>query len=158
MPPSEMTRAAASESARVTTAAESRYRITAPNSLPRTVAIVALDPRSDGIVAELAPLPWGNARFFGSQEAGSAGFADAIADADLLVLIALPGTDMRAPTTIGPACQTLRVTTTAVVVAGPDVAQPALAATLAQLRPHSGMLVTTSSAGYIADMLTALRA
>jgi hypothetical protein len=158
MPPSEVTRSAASESARVTTAAQSRYRITAPNSRPRVVAIVALDAPSDGIVAELAPLPWGNARFFGSRDVGTAEFADAIADADLVVMIVTAGADARAATTIGPSCRTLRVSTMVVMLAGPGVAQPALAATLAQLRPHAGMLVTTSSADYVADMLAALRA
>jgi hypothetical protein len=153
-----VTRSAASESARVTTAAESRYRITAPNSLPRVVAIVALDARSDGTVAELAALPWGNARFFGSRDVGTAEFADAIDDADLLVMIVTAGADARAATTIRPSCRTLRVTTMVVMLAGLGVAQPALTATLAQLRPHAGLLVTTSSADYVADMLTALRA
>jgi hypothetical protein len=158
MPPSDVALFAASESARVMTAKESRYRITAPNSLPRAVRIVALDARSDGIIADLVPLPWGNARFFRSPHVGTTEFAHAIDGADLLVMIATAGADARAATTIGPACRRLRVTTTAVVVADPGVAQPALAATLARLRPHTSMLVTTSSAGYIADMLTALRA
>jgi len=158
MPRSEVTLPTTSESARVTTAKESRYRITAPNSLPRAVRIVALDARSDGIIAELVPLPWGNARFFCSAQAGTAEFADAIDGADLLVMIARAGTDARAAATIGLACRRWRVTTTAVVVTDPRVAQPALAATLARLRPHTTMLVTTPSAGYIADMLTALRA
>ena len=158
MPPSEVTLPTTSESARVTTAMESRYRITAPNSLPRAVRIVALAACSDGIIAELVPLPWGNARFFRSAQVGTAEFADAIDGADLLVMIATAGTDARAAATIGPACRRLRVTTTAVVVTDPRVAQSALAATLVRLRPHTTMLVTTQSAGYIADMLTALRA
>ena len=36
--------------------------------------------------------------------------------------------------------------------------QGATADTLAQLRPHAGMLVAASSEDYIEDMLTALRA
>jgi hypothetical protein len=158
MPPSEAALSAASESARATTSQEARYRITAPNSLPRSVRIVALDARSDGIVAELVPLPWGNARFFRSPQVGTAKFAAAIDGADLLVMIATAGADAGAATMVGPACRRLRVTTTAVMVVDPRVAQPALAATLAQLRPYAGTLVTTSSAGFIADMLTALRA
>jgi hypothetical protein len=158
MPPSEMSLSAPSESARVMTARESRYRITAPNSLPRAVRIVALDPRSDGIVAELRSLPWGNARFLRSWEVGTAEFAEAIDGADLLVMIATPGADARAAATIGPACRRLRVTTTAVVVTDPRGAQPGLGATLAWLRPYTGMLVTSSSSDFIADMLTALRA
>ena len=158
MPPSETLPSSASESARVMTAAESRYRITAPNSLPRALRILALDAHSDSIVAGLAPLPWGNARFFRSREVGTAELADAIDGADLLVMIATAGADACAAATIGPACRRRRVTTMAVVIAGPQAAQPALAATLARLRPHAGTLVTTSSADYVADMLTALRA
>ncbi len=65
------------------------------------------------------------------------------------------GEDVQAAALIGEACQVRRVMTTALVLGAPDTAG---AATLAQLRPWSGMLVAATSEDYIADMLAALRA
>ena len=52
-----------SESARMTTRAEARYRIEAPNSQPRTVKVIALDSASEPVVKRLAQLPWSRASF-----------------------------------------------------------------------------------------------
>ncbi len=52
-----------SESARVTTAAEARYRVDAPNSLPRNVKVIALGPQSDAVVQRLSGLRWARAQF-----------------------------------------------------------------------------------------------
>ena len=52
-----------SESARATTAAEARFRIAAPNSEPRAVKVIALDPPSEAIVKRLASLQWNRASF-----------------------------------------------------------------------------------------------
>ena len=43
-----------SESARMSSAAEARYRIDAPNSKPRSVKVIALDHPSERVVKELA--------------------------------------------------------------------------------------------------------
>ena len=43
-----------SESARMTTAQEARFRIEAPNSKPRAVKVIALDAPSEGVVKKLA--------------------------------------------------------------------------------------------------------
>jgi hypothetical protein len=54
------------ESARVTTAAEARFRINDPNSKPRAVKVVALDEGCRPLVNEIAKLPWSGAAFFSS--------------------------------------------------------------------------------------------
>jgi len=56
-----------SESARMTTAEEARFRIDYPNSKPRAVKVVALDPPSEEVVKRLAKHPWKQATFFGIQ-------------------------------------------------------------------------------------------
>ena len=56
----------ASESARATSAAESRYRIDAPNSQPRTVKVIALDAAAELVVKRIAQGPWRRATFFTS--------------------------------------------------------------------------------------------
>jgi hypothetical protein len=167
---------ARSESARATTAAESRFRIDAPNSQPRHVMVVALDRPSETVVKRLAQMPWSRAGFFtASAFAGSkpqaAGFSmqgwlsdlagrtknliDEVAAADLVVMVASAGEDAQAGGLIGEACQARRVMTTALVLGASEAAG---AATAAQLRPWANMLVAASSEEYIADMLTALRA
>ena len=55
-----------SESARMTTAEEARYRIDYPNSKPRAVKVIALDPPSEEVVKRLADGPWQQASFFAS--------------------------------------------------------------------------------------------
>src|SRR5262249_58392265 len=55
-----------SESARATSAAESRYRIDAPNSQPRTVKVIALDAAAERVAKRIAQGPWRRATFFTS--------------------------------------------------------------------------------------------
>ena len=43
-----------SESARMSSAAEAKFRIAAPNSRPRAVKVIALDAASERVVKELA--------------------------------------------------------------------------------------------------------
>ena len=168
-----------SESARATAAAESRFRIDVPNSLPRAVKVVALDTKSEIAVKHLAAQNWRNASFFtASAFAGAPHSAaefsmqgwlsdltgrtknliDEVASADLMVMIASAGENAQAAALIGEACQLRHVMTTALVLGAENAAEAPMAHTLAQLRPYANMLVAAASEDYIADMLTALRA
>jgi len=55
-----------SESARMSSAAEARFRIDYPNSKPRAVKVVALDAASERVVKEVAQRTWQGASFFTS--------------------------------------------------------------------------------------------
>jgi len=55
-----------SESARMSSAAEARYRIDYPNSKPRVVKVVALDAASEHVVKHVAERQWQRAAFFTS--------------------------------------------------------------------------------------------
>ena len=167
-----------SESARVTTAAEARFRIDAPNAKPRHVKVIALDRASEAAVKHLARLPWNNASFFTAPafagEPPGRGFSvagwlsdlagrtrdliDEIADADLVVMVATAGDNAQAAALIGEACSLKRVNTTGLILGGASATDAMLSNTLAQLRPWSLMLVIASGEDYIEDMLTALRA
>jgi hypothetical protein len=167
-----------SESARMTTAAEARFRIDAPNSLPRAVTVIALDATSEAVVRRLAQRPWGHARFLSasafadspvaapvslqgwlSDLAGrTSSLVEVIDAADLVVLVAAPGGIVPAAQMIGEACQLKRIMTTALIVGDAPVSDEALSRTLAQLRPYAPMLVIASAEDYVADMLAALRA
>ena len=166
-----------SESARMSSAAEARFRIDAPNSKPRAVKVIALDHPSERVVKELAQRTWNRAAFFTASAFGAApkqgesfsGWLNDLAgrtkdliqevnEADLVVMIAAAGESAEAASVIGEACSVKRVMTTALVLSSPSVSDEALSKTLSHLRPWSLMLVIASGEEYIADMLTALRA
>jgi hypothetical protein len=168
-----------SESARVTTAAETRFRIDAPNSKPRAVKVIALDRPSEHVVKRLAEKSWNGATFFtasafaGAPDQGKdfsmqgwlsdlAGRAknlvEEVNSADLVVMIATAGEPAQAASLIGEACSLKRVMTTSLVVGTSATSDEAVSKSLAVLRPWSLMLVIASAEEYIEDMLIALRA
>lgn len=148
------------ESARVTTAAEARFRIQKPNSQPRLVHVIALDQPSAKVVAALARGEWNRASFFSFGEIApdAARFHDAIDPADLVVMVASAGEKVPDMSAIGEACSRRRITTTGLILADSDVPTDVLSASLAALRPWMLMLVIASTVDYIEDMLRALRA
>ena len=167
----------ATESARATSAAESRYRIDAPNSQPRTVKVIALDAAADAAVKRIAKRPWRRATFFTSlthEEAPRGAWSTQawlgdvagraldlvaeIASADLVVMVAAAGTSPPAASVIGEACTLNRVMTTALIVDAHGQSDAALSRTLACLRPYASMLVVADGEDYIEAMLQALRA
>jgi hypothetical protein len=156
-----------SESARMNSAAEARFRIQAPNSRPRAIKVVALDHAGDLVVNRLEEGAWPHATFFTmSTPPGSlqdlAGrprdLRDEVDTADLVVMIAGPGGAAHGAPIVGHACSQKRVMTTALVVGSKAASDEALSTTLAQVRPWSLMVVIADTDDYIEDMLIALRA
>jgi hypothetical protein len=168
-----------SESARMSSAAEARFRIDRPNSQPRAIKVIALDARSERIVKELAGSQWQRASFLtasafsGAPRQGEpfsvggwlndlAGrtkdLVDEVNTADLVVMVATAGENAAAAAIIGEACNVKHVMTTALILGGASSSDETLSKMLAQLRPHVMMLVISSADEYIKDMLTALRA
>jgi hypothetical protein len=167
-----------SESARMSSGAEARFRIDAPNSMPRRVKVVALDRVSEAVVASLAGRHWNSASFFTAPAFAGAPperdfsmqgwLADItgrtrdligeIDSADLVVMVAAAGENAQAAALIGEACSLQRVSTTGLILSGPSVTDDMLSKTLAQLRPWSLMLVIAEGEDYVEDMLRALRA
>jgi hypothetical protein len=169
----------ASESARMSSAAEAKFRIERPNSKTRAVKVIALDAPSERVVKELALAPWQGASFLTASSFSSAprqgerfsmgGWLndlagrtkDLIAEvetADLVVMVASAGENAAAAAIIGEACNLKHVMTTALILGGSSSSDETLAKMLAQLRPYAMMLVISSADEYIKDMLTALRA
>jgi hypothetical protein len=177
-----------SESARMSSAAEARFRIEASNSRPRAVKVIALDATSERVVKDLARDSWHGATFltasaFAGLSAASArgpehpgperfslggwlndlagrtkNLVEEIASADLVVMVASAGENAAAAAIIGEACNVRHVMTTALILGTASSSDEALSKMLAQLRPHAMMLVISSADEYIKDMLTALRA
>jgi hypothetical protein len=168
-----------SESARMNSAEEARFRVQAPNSMPRAIKVIALDSLGDGAVRRLADGSWNQAAFFtASAFAGPASpeqpfstddwlhdlagrtrkLTDEVDAADLVVMVAGPGGHAQVASIIGAACSLKRVMTTALLVGASSASDEALSKTLAQVRPWSLMVVIANADDYIEDMLLALRA
>ena len=159
-----------SESSRMHSAAEARFRVQAPNSTPRAIKVIALDAPGEAVVRRLAGIGWTHATFFTAASRGES--PDALSDlaghtknvteevdtADLVVLVAGPGGQAHAASLIGEACSRRHVMTTGFIVGVTSASEKALAKTLAQVRPWSLMVVIADNDDYIDDMMTALRA
>jgi hypothetical protein len=168
-----------SESARMSSAAEARFRIQAANSRPRAIKVIGLDRASEPVVRRMAEAGWKNATFFTASafarapyseqafvtdgwlcdlEGNTRSLMDEVGTADLVVMIGSAGGEAQAASLIGDACSLKRVMTTALVVGGKSAPEDALSKTLAQVRPWSLMVVLADADDYVEDMLTALRA
>ena len=169
-----------SESARVTTAHEAAFRVQYPNSTPRLIKVIALDPEAGRVVAELSRKSWNRAVFFSSltfpAASGAVGdktkmqawlgdvaghASDLVAEidsADIVVVLASPGTDASAATIIGEACRLRHKTMIGLILQTTSVSDEALSRTLLGMRPLASMLVVASGNDYIEEMLHAMRA
>jgi hypothetical protein len=160
-----------SESARMSSAGEARYRVRRPNSTPRATKVVALDAAGEALARRLARGTWEDATFLTAASHGEAGdgalrdldghgrsITDEVDAADLVILIAGPGGHAQAVSPIGQACSLRRVMTTGFVIGITSASESELSKTLAQLRPWSLMVVIASSDDYVDDMMSALRA
>jgi hypothetical protein len=167
-----------SESARMSSAAEARFRIDYPNSKPRAVKVIALDAASERVIKRVAERTWQRATFFTSLKfdaprsgegwsmqawlsdlAGrTKALVEEVASADLVVMVSSAGTCAQAAAVIGEACAVRKVMTMALIIGSEQRSDEELSKTLATLRPHASMLVIANGEEYIEEMLAALRA
>lgn len=168
-----------SESARVTTAQEAAFRVQYPNSSPRAIKVIALDAQAGHVVAELGRKTWNRAVFFNSltfpatppgasKDALQAWLGDVaghardlvaeIDSADIVVVVASPGSDAQAATIIGESCRLRHKSMIGLILQTAGVSDEALSRTLLGMRPFSTMLVVASGSDYVEEMLHAMRA
>lgn len=159
-----------SESARATSAQESRFRAPYPNSRGRNASLIALDACSALLVSRavaqasdrrrevtLPQVDVGADRMASLQSHAQA-FLDDAERSDMLVMVAKAGHDAEAGVLLGEACKLRGVPVTALVIADVDTPTGLVARTLAQLRPFATMIVVANGPDYVEDMLMALRA
>ena len=154
------------ESARMSSAAEARFRVQAPNSLPRAITAIALDATGRAVIERLAGAGWQHVTFFTALSPGALrdlsgdtrSLHEEVSATDLVVFVAGPGGHAHAAPMIGELCSERRIMTTALLVGATSSTEPEVSRTLAQLRPWSLMVVIANSDDYVADMMTALRA
>jgi len=145
-----------SESARATSAAESRFRVDPGATVARRVKVVALDTAADRLVSRLAAGSWSNVSFVPLADVTTRG-ADDIAASDLVAMIVSAGSDAGAAARIGQACSDMRTHTATFVVRPSSSTDEALSRTLAQVRPWSLMVVVASDEAYVEDVLRSFR-
>ena len=168
-----------SESARMSSAAEARFRVDYPNSKARVVKVVALDTPSERVVKRVAQQAWQRATFFtsikfeGAPRGGESwsmqawlgdlagrtkALVEEVAGADLVVMVSTAGSSAQAAAVIGEACAARKVMTMALIIGSEQQSDDALSKTLATLRPYASMIVIANGDEYIEEMLSALRA
>lgn len=169
-----------SESVRMTTAREASFRVQYPNSSPRLIKIIALDAQAGRVVTELSGKAWNRAVFFNSLSFPAAGGSvgskelmqgwlkdvaghatDLVAEidsADIVVVVASPGTDAQAATIIGEACRLRHKSMIGLILQSEGISDEALSRTLLGMRPLATMLVVASGSEYVEEMLHAMRA
>lgn len=125
-----------SESARMATAAEARFRIQTPNPTSRVVRVIDLETATDREIAQLVR---------------------DVPTTDLVVMVVPAGADAHAAAIIGQACSESRVMTTTIVVKAGECSEAALSQTLSHVRPWSLMVVVASDHAYVDDILTSFR-
>lgn len=155
------------------TAAEARFRIDAPVEVERAARVIALDAGAAKVTAEVARLPWQGAVFLSCE--GAAGVADnghghdpvlraadgserrlseVLSGADVAVMVATDDDGAGLAAAIGEACWERRVMTAGLVI---DTDRR-LGAAVRALRPHAQVLLVSSDADDIVEVLSALRA
>lgn len=151
------------------TARELRFRVQAPNSLPRAASVVALDATAARMVEAIREAPWAGARFLRLAErqpdvspndvllADPSGAAirasEEVASRDLIVMVAASPEGAKAAEILARLARARGVMTAGVVVAGERAEE-----VVRTLRPHAAVLVTAADEDYLPAMLSALRA
>ena len=125
-----------SESARMSTAAEARFRIQTPPDTNRAVKVIDLDSATDRDIKRLIA---------------------EIDGADLVLMLVSAGGNAAAAAVIGAACSARRVMTHTVIVRAASATDEALSKTLAQVRPWSLMVVVVNDDDYVDDILSSFR-
>ena len=125
-----------SESARMSSAAEARFRIQSPPPTNRAVKVIDLDVASDADVMRLM---------------------NEIPDADLVMMVVSAGGNTDAVSAIGSVCSDLRVMTHTVVIRDDSASEAAASQTLGEVRPWSLMVVVVDRRDYVDDILRSFR-
>jgi hypothetical protein len=151
-----------SESARNNSAAQSRFRIQAPNASPRTILVVALDGDSAAEGARLAEAPWRGTRFVGFEGLGRPRDAKtldaALEGCDLLVMVGKAGRDLSPAEEIGSKCAAAGVKVSGVILASGTETNGQVAAGLGAMRGWTRTLALVVEPDDLAGLLHALGA
>jgi hypothetical protein len=151
--------------ARAATAAEARYRISAPGFTHRNSRVIALDSQAAAVVRQLGDQRWSGGHFLVFSSAlpgdallrsaggGTALLSEELQDADTVVMLASAHASAEAASVLGEACAARSIMSAGLVVpsAGP------VSAVVSAMRPYAMVLVVLREVGDVPEVLSALR-
>src|SRR6266542_584021 len=139
------------------TAAEARFRINGPNPPARAARIVALDRGAAAVISRAAQQRWQGAHFFtyepGSPDGAHVRLSEALAGADMTVMVATAEDGAEAASVVGEICGRLGIMTTGLVFG-----QGRAPTVVSVLRRHVRVLVVSGDEDEVPELLSALRA
>jgi len=146
-----------SDSARSTTAAESRFRLQSPNAQPRLMLVAVLDPDSAKATASLANQAWHGVVFVDGADVAPGHWPEilAAADADVVMLVASTGHRLDAAREIGNYSMRHGIKVSAVLLTERSPMQ-AVSDALQALRPWTRTLTLLEDTFYLHGLLHAL--
>ena len=152
-----------SNSAQSTSAAESRFRVQASNSLARDILVIALDARSATFGGILDAQAWRCAEFANFDMAAPRGGEDwpVILERhafDLIVMVGTAGGDLSGAEAIGEKGIARGIKIASVLVSPQGTPLAVISECLLDLRPWSRTLALIDSADYLPGVLHALGA
>jgi len=150
-----------SESARSNSAAQSRFRVQAPNSAPREILVVALDNSCAQLGPMLSGQSWRSATFLNFQDFGASddpGSAMSWHSFDLVVMVGSVGEDLALAKAIGSKALACGIKLSSLLLRGADTSEQEVSAALLELRPWSRTLAVVDSADTLPATLHALGA
>jgi hypothetical protein len=139
----------------MSSATEARFRLQAQPPTARTITVASLDAVSDPLVDRLSARGWQGVTFLRAAEV--LGDVEAVAKADIAVMVAATGADAHAAALVGQACSDRRVPTATFVLRTAEHTEEALSRTLGQVRPWSLMVVVAGDEDYVEDILRSFR-
>jgi hypothetical protein len=165
-----------SSCARATTAAEARYRISAPEFTHRSCRVIALDRWSAAIVRDTAAKPWGGGHFLvfesalpddallrrapgegADRNAATALLSEELDGADTVVMVASAEGSAGAASLSGDAAAARGIMSAGLVVPGQAQEAPSSDGIVSALRPNAMVLVILRDATDLPEVLSALR-
>lgn len=160
-----------SSCASAATAAEARYRISAPAFTRRDSRVIALDSHAAAMVARLGGQPWSGGHFLSFESVlpgdallrrvggdpgvggGTALLSEELESADTVVMLASARASAEAASVLGEACAARAIMSVGFVL--PDAGP--VGEVVSALRPNAMVLVVPQDARDIVEVLSALR-
>jgi hypothetical protein len=158
-----------SSCARAATAAEARYRISAPGFAARDSRIIGLDEQSALLVRDMSGKPWGGGRFLEFEAAlpddallrdasgGTALLSEELDGADAVVMIATAAESAEAASILGDAAAARGIMSAGLVLPGNAPGEAPSDGVVAALRPNAMVLVVLREPDDLPEVLSALR-
>jgi cell division GTPase FtsZ len=146
-------------------AADTRHRVSYPNSRPRAIKVFGLGQGGSEIARRLGDAGFGHVEALPTLGEGGAGPAldrnalqRVVETADMVFVVARDGDDIGLASVLSPIAHARNILVTGILIQALEARTPSPDATLNALRSASDMLVIVSDEAYVGERLGALGA